>query len=126
MLSIKSLWWLVCLSWCDFVIPCERGEYLYKFIRLRRAQKRSYGEASSKVTNGGVEHFSKVYVVEEQPGLMENDKVKSLPGETEGVDFDQYGGYVTVDAKAGRKLFYYFVESPSHLTMLPTSLLFYG
>ncbi|XP_062215454.1 serine carboxypeptidase 1-like isoform X3 [Phragmites australis] len=44
--------------------------------------------------------------------LREQDKIISMPGQTEVVEFDQYAGYVTVDAKAGRALFYYFVETP--------------
>ncbi|XP_016510617.1 putative serine carboxypeptidase-like 23 [Nicotiana tabacum] len=44
--------------------------------------------------------------------LKENDKIEQLPGQPQGVDFNQYSGYVTVDPTAGRNLFYYFVESP--------------
>ncbi|KAG4198276.1 hypothetical protein ERO13_A05G076150v2, partial [Gossypium hirsutum] len=40
------------------------------------------------------------------------DEIDALPGQPDGVDFDQYAGYVTVDQKAGRALFYYLVESP--------------
>lgn len=32
------------------------------------------------------------------------------------VKLDQHSGYVTVDAKAGRALFYYFVESANSST----------
>jgi hypothetical protein len=34
-----------------------------------------------------------------------------LPGQPTGIEFRQYSGYVTVDAKAGRALFYYFTEA---------------
>lgn len=34
-----------------------------------------------------------------------------LPGQPEGIKFRQYSGYVTVDANAGRALFYYFTEA---------------
>ncbi|WVZ88789.1 hypothetical protein U9M48_035263 [Paspalum notatum var. saurae] len=44
--------------------------------------------------------------------LRAADKIAALPGQPGGVDFDQYGGYVTVDADRGRALFYYFVEAP--------------
>ncbi|KAJ0083401.1 hypothetical protein Patl1_30160 [Pistacia atlantica] len=43
----------------------------------------------------------------------------ALPGQPDGVDFDQYGGYVTVDPQAGRALFYYFVESPQNFSTNP-------
>ncbi|KAK6143530.1 hypothetical protein DH2020_023878 [Rehmannia glutinosa] len=38
------------------------------------------------------------------------DTIKKLPGQPH-VEFDQYSGYVTVDPKAGRALFYYFTEA---------------
>ncbi|KAK1302429.1 Serine carboxypeptidase II-3 [Acorus calamus] len=56
-------------------------------------------------------YYKPVYV-SPQEGLRDADKISSLPGQPEGVEFDQYSGYVTVDPKAGRALFYYFVESP--------------
>lgn len=36
---------------------------------------------------------------------------QGLPGQPAGFKFRQYSGYVTVDAKAGRALFYYFAEA---------------
>lgn len=46
-------------------------------------------------------------------GLKEKDKIEKLPGQPDDeVDFDQYGGYVTVDKSAGRALYYYFAEAP--------------
>ena len=44
-------------------------------------------------------------------GSKEADKITELPGQPGGVNFAQYGGYVTVDDKTGRALFYYFVEA---------------
>ncbi|XP_006354958.1 putative serine carboxypeptidase-like 23 [Solanum tuberosum] len=57
-----------------------------------------------------------------QNSLKESDKIEKLPGEPEGVDFNQYSGYVTVDSSAGRALFYYFVESPSDSASKPLVL----
>ncbi|KAJ0077051.1 hypothetical protein Patl1_36184 [Pistacia atlantica] len=54
--------------------------------------------------------FSRVYIGSPD-GLKEADKIEVLPGQPDGVYFDQYSGYVTVDPKAGRELFYYFAES---------------
>ncbi|KAM1263526.1 hypothetical protein ACFX2G_029134 [Malus domestica] len=45
-----------------------------------------------------------------QEGLKEKDRIDKLPGQP-NVKFSQYGGYVTVDKKAGRALFYYLVEA---------------
>ncbi|RWW61066.1 hypothetical protein BHE74_00031892 [Ensete ventricosum] len=42
---------------------------------------------------------------------QEQDRVARLPGQPR-VDFAQYSGYVTVDARAGRALFYWLVEAP--------------
>ncbi|KAH0684776.1 hypothetical protein KY289_022528 [Solanum tuberosum] len=43
-------------------------------------------------------------------GYTEEDLVKALPGQPK-VGFRQYAGYVDVNVKAGRSLFYYFVEA---------------
>lgn len=47
-----------------------------------------------------------------QKELRKRDLIRRLPGQPP-VDFDQYGGYVTVDESAGRSFFYYFVEASS-------------
>ncbi|XP_020258204.1 serine carboxypeptidase II-3-like [Asparagus officinalis] len=65
--------------------------------------------------------FSPVYIGP-QAGMMETDKIEELPGQPKGVDFDQYAGYVTVDPKHGRALFYYFVESPQNSSSMPLML----
>ncbi|KAK7401235.1 hypothetical protein VNO78_12565 [Psophocarpus tetragonolobus] len=57
-----------------------------------------------------------------QEGLRQVDKIATLPGQPKGVNFDQYAGYVTVDPKAGRSLFYYFVESPYNSSAKPLVL----
>ncbi|KAL3538893.1 hypothetical protein ACH5RR_002259 [Cinchona calisaya] len=59
--------------------------------------------------------YSPVYVGP-QEGLKEADKITTLPGQPNGVNFDQYSGYVTVDPKAGRALFYYFAQSVNSST----------
>ena len=58
----------------------------------------------------------------DQSALKAADKIPALPGQPEGVDFDQYGGYVTVDEKNGRALFYYFVEAPQDASSKPLLL----
>lgn len=126
MLSLtKVLLWSLILSWCHFTISCkanQQGEYLHKFIQSRRSQKPSHGEASTLSASFVDKHDSKGHVVEQQSGLKEANKVKGLPGQPKGVNFDQYAGYVTVDAKAGRALFYYFVESPQNSSTKPLVL----
>ncbi|KAF8396180.1 hypothetical protein HHK36_017793 [Tetracentron sinense] len=46
-----------------------------------------------------------------QEGLREKDKITMLSGQPGKVNFDQYGGYVTVDKQTGRALYYYFAEA---------------
>ncbi|GJN41069.1 hypothetical protein PR202_gn00394 [Eleusine coracana subsp. coracana] len=46
-----------------------------------------------------------------QDGLKKEDKVSELPGQPGKAVFDQYAGYVTVDAASGKALFYYFAEA---------------
>ncbi|XP_010261659.2 PREDICTED: serine carboxypeptidase II-3-like [Nelumbo nucifera] len=50
-----------------------------------------------------------------QSGSKESDRISMLPGQP-SVNFNQYGGYVTVDGSAGRALFYYFVEAPDAMS----------
>ncbi|RWR90012.1 serine carboxypeptidase ii-3 [Cinnamomum micranthum f. kanehirae] len=67
-------------------------------------------------------HPQDVYVGP-QDGSMEADKITELPGQpTNGVSFDQYAGYVTVDPVHGRALFYYFTESPENASTKPLVL----
>ncbi|KAF9590956.1 hypothetical protein IFM89_000501 [Coptis chinensis] len=42
---------------------------------------------------------------------QEKDKIFELPGQPTNIGFTQYSGYITVNSKAGRALFYYLVES---------------
>ncbi|KAL3819993.1 hypothetical protein ACJIZ3_005898 [Penstemon smallii] len=41
----------------------------------------------------------------------ESDRIIRLPGQPANVKFSQYSGYVTVDQKAGRALFYWLIEA---------------
>ena len=47
----------------------------------------------------------------EQQLQQEEDRILGLPGQPNGVAFDMYGGYVTVDEQAGRALYYWFQEA---------------
>ncbi|KAL9244156.1 hypothetical protein vseg_017961 [Gypsophila vaccaria] len=53
---------------------------------------------------------NKVSIVK-QTSAKATDKIQRFPGQYFDVDFDQYGGYVTVDAQAGRALYYYLTEA---------------
>ncbi|XP_008802653.3 serine carboxypeptidase II-3-like [Phoenix dactylifera] len=106
---------LLCLLLCFLAITARndatrQGDALNKLyfdaFKLKRAA--AAGAASYATTTLFSNLSSKIYP---QQGLKENDKISKLPGQPEGVDFDQYGGYVTVDAESGRALFYYFAEA---------------
>ncbi|XP_057981095.1 serine carboxypeptidase-like 28 [Malania oleifera] len=43
---------------------------------------------------------------------QESDQITALPGQPPNVGFSQYSGYITVDERAGRALFYWLIESP--------------
>jgi len=98
---------------------------LEKFILSRRARTSS-SEASLHGWSGvSVRSSLQVragYLGSDQSALKAADKIPALPGQPEGVDFDQYGGYVTVDEKNGRALFYYFVEAPQDASSKPLLL----
>ena len=53
------------------------------------------------------------------PNLV--DKITNLPGQPQ-VNFQQYAGYVTVDHKKHKSLFYYFVEAESDPASKPLVL----
>jgi serine carboxypeptidase-like clade 2 len=43
---------------------------------------------------------------------QKRDKIGWLPGQPNNVGFEQYSGYVTVNEKRGRALFYWLIEAP--------------
>lgn len=53
--------------------------------------------------------------------LSHSDRVTRLPGQPR-VGFQQYSGYVTVDDKKQRALFYYFAEAETNPTSKPLVL----
>uniref|UniRef100_J3MY88 Carboxypeptidase n=1 Tax=Oryza brachyantha TaxID=4533 RepID=J3MY88_ORYBR len=77
---------------------------------------------SRRSSNGYGVHEQEVYSVSDQSNLKAADKIAALPGQPEGVSFSQYGGYVTVDEKNGRALFYYFVEATTGAAAKPLLL----
>ncbi|XP_059663518.1 serine carboxypeptidase 1-like [Cornus florida] len=92
---------------------------LRRFIKSRRSQNPAVSDSWAELH--ATEEYSAVYIGP-QDGLMQADKIDALPGQPDGVDFDQYAGYVTVDPQAGRALFYYFVESPQNSSTNPLVL----
>lgn len=60
-------------------------------------------------------------VGKEVGGFPEEDLVARLPGQPK-VGFAQYAGYVDIDVKAGRSLFYYFAEADGDSEKKPLTL----
>ncbi|WMV12936.1 hypothetical protein MTR67_006321 [Solanum verrucosum] len=110
---------LCCLSAQQY---CYAGEadVLREFLKTRWAKTRS-------IINHGLPASEKQRSVSElivpQEGSKENDKISALPEQpSSAVRFNQYAGYVTVDANAGRALFYYLAESSGDPSTKPLVL----
>ncbi|XP_059314075.1 serine carboxypeptidase 1-like [Lycium ferocissimum] len=115
--SVLSVFLILCYLVAQ---QCYAGEVdvLREFLKYRRAK--------TSVINQGLapaeKHRSVSEFVVPQVGSKEDDKISALPGQPSGVNFDQYSGYVTVDANAGRALFYYLAESSHEPTTKPLVL----
>lgn len=97
----------------------SQAEYLYNLIMSRSTQ---HSEEWPELEDAELAISSFSANIEAQEGSMEADKIDALPGQPAGVKFNQYSGYVTVDRKAGRSLFYYFAESPHNSSTNPLVL----
>ncbi|XP_017701690.2 serine carboxypeptidase 1-like [Phoenix dactylifera] len=97
----------------------NEADQLRKFINSKSSSW--FLQSDSRADLDATEPVSPVYM-SSQVGLMEADKIEALPGQPEGVNFNQYAGYVTVDPKKERALFYYFVESPYNSSTKPLVL----
>lgn len=54
--------------------------------------------------------FQLLHPIKVESSLSQPDRINQLPGQPQ-VNFQQFSGYVTVDEKKTRALFYYFVEA---------------
>ncbi|XVE79114.1 hypothetical protein DITRI_Ditri14bG0032000 [Diplodiscus trichospermus] len=109
------------LGYLSFGEADRQGDVLHKLLKSRRSSENPPAPHSLAGLYASNNQYSPVSI-EPQDGKMEADKIDALPGQPEGVDFDQYSGYATVDQKAGRALFYYFVESPKNSSTNPLVL----
>ncbi|XP_073124992.1 serine carboxypeptidase-like 26 [Henckelia pumila] len=88
-------------------VQCYGGrgrDPLGKLLNAKRAKS-----SENYVTEDASTEYSPVYIAQ-QDGLKDCDKILNLPGQP-SVNFSQYSGYVTVDPKAGRALFYWLTEA---------------
>ncbi|XP_047062349.1 serine carboxypeptidase II-3-like [Lolium rigidum] len=96
---------LGCSTAAAAIRPRRQGDY----VRLLRG---SFSARQSSSSLPAVEETTDSRKpVPAEAGRKEADRVQALPGQPGGVDFAQYAGYVTVDAAAGRALFYYLAEA---------------
>lgn len=123
-IAVFSLSWLL-MSTCLLILlitfaEANQADNLDKLIKSKRLKDCPLAELQADEK----EYYSaaNTYIKPQQNGLMQADKIKLLPGQSNGVDFDQYSGYVTVDPKSGRSLFYYFAESPQNSSTNPSLL----
>ncbi|GMH17126.1 hypothetical protein Nepgr_018967 [Nepenthes gracilis] len=65
--------------------------------------------------------FGGIWLVNSVNGFPTEDLVQRLPGQPK-VPFRQFSGYIDVDTKAGRSLFYYFVEAEDAPHLKPLTL----
>ncbi|XP_078170712.1 serine carboxypeptidase II-3-like [Carex rostrata] len=83
------------------------NKLIYDPTTFRRHVSASPGLMSTSLSTSAVSR-----VPSSQVGNKEKDKIEKLPGQPKtGVNFDQYGGYITVDAEKGRAFYYYFAEA---------------
>ncbi|KAJ4847838.1 hypothetical protein Tsubulata_050343, partial [Turnera subulata] len=118
--NFKLLLLLLTFYLLAFPSSCNgnQAKYLLQLIKSRRSS--NYPSPRTEAWEELHKSSPSPVYIGKQDGLMEADKIDSLPGQPDGgVDFDQYAGYVTVDPKNGRALFYYFVESPQDSTTKP-------
>ncbi|XP_020961392.1 serine carboxypeptidase II-3 [Arachis ipaensis] len=129
MISLKLLLFMnlsiIIITTCK-ANPNQQGEHLSKFIHSKRSHNNNNNNPSSSSLEAFLSHLPQLHVVDDdddqESKLKEDDKVEGLPGQPEGVDFDQYAGYITLDANKGKALFYYFVESPQNSSTNPLLL----
>jgi serine carboxypeptidase-like clade II len=97
-------------------------ERLQKFLRSSRISNSNFGSLHFSLFDSFSENSaSSTVYAEKQAGLMEKDRISSLPGQP-NVDFAQYSGYVYLDSKHEEGLFYYLVESPQNSSTNPLLL----
>ncbi|XP_062190286.1 serine carboxypeptidase II-3-like [Phragmites australis] len=92
----------------------RQGDYLNRLRGSPSARQSWQAEASLAAVSTTPDRAPRHAVSSTPPaavGHKESDRVDRLPGQPDGVDFAQYAGYVTVDASAGRALFYYLAEA---------------
>jgi len=101
---------LICLAALQLHANASQEAQLRAFISSR---KNTVSSTDTFKVRNIADRVSSSLSAESSVSDKATDKITALPGQPEGVDFNQYSGYVTVDEENGRALFYYLVEAPS-------------
>uniref|UniRef100_A0ACD5YH77 Uncharacterized protein n=1 Tax=Avena sativa TaxID=4498 RepID=A0ACD5YH77_AVESA len=110
---------LICLAALQLHANASQEAQLRAFISSR---KNSVSSSDTFKVRNIADRVSSSLSAESSVSDKAADKITALPGQPEGVDFNQYGGYVTVDEENGRALFYYLVEAPEGAAEKPLVL----
>ena len=111
---------LIFFFFCLLILPDNNeANQADQLKRLLQSTKSSCYD--SEMDSLSAENFPPVFV-SPQDGKMEADKITELPGQPNAANFNQYSGYVTVNPKNGRALFYYFVETSQDSSTKPLLL----
>ncbi|CAM0951737.1 unnamed protein product [Alopecurus aequalis] len=114
---------IICLAALQLQANASQEDQLRAFISSRKSSDSSTDTFKVRnIADRVAASLSSGSSVSDQSSLKAADKITALPGQPQGVDFDQYGGYVTVDEENGRALFYYLVEAPSGAAEKPLVL----
>ncbi|KAF8698625.1 hypothetical protein HU200_034870 [Digitaria exilis] len=108
---------LFCLILVQAALNDESGR-LQEFSRSRMMMQHDRID-NEMLMSGSMDH--PIYV-SPQDGLKKVDKITELPGQPGKAAFDQYAGYVTVNATSGKALFYYFAEAVEEPSTKPLVL----
>ena len=107
--SVCLFFLLVCLAGSH--ANSSQEAWLREFILSRRSSGSAFS-AHDELAFTATSSLKSEYSGTDQNAQKADDKITTLPGQPAGgVGFNQYSGYVTVDEKNGRALFYYFVEA---------------
>ncbi|CAM0949173.1 unnamed protein product [Alopecurus aequalis] len=110
---------LICLAALQLHANASQEAQLKAFISSRKS---SVSSTDTFQVRNIADRVARSLSTESAVGDSAADKITALPGQPEGVDFNQYGGYVTVDEENGRALFYYLVEAPQGAAEKPLVL----
>jgi len=118
----KGRSFLLLLSSCilSSLVPIhgkKQGDVLHSLYKAKW-EKSGIDTSPFQVSNHHGILNSRVY---RQEGQKKKDFIKRLPGQPP-VEFNHYGGYVTIDESAGRAFYYYFAEAGRNKDSVPLLL----